>query len=167
MSFRGLSLALLLWVSSSAAWSQEFIVSKDLKFEIPEPAAIIHSGESVFLKYTDWSLSHTVLNPKTFYTGVDLTGLLEAYIRTIFEPEKSELVNWLQFMAKEQAKAFKLTDKNTQKVSLGNFTLYSVFDSSDKNGHIFLVGKDYISHFNILSDKKNYSNFIKLLKGRL
>lgn len=165
MSRRKIALSLLLCVISTHTWSQKFIASKDIQLDLPDSAIIIQSGNSVLFKYPDWTLNHQIIDPKTFYQGVDLTGLLQIFIRNIFEPNEGELANWLQFIAKEQAKGFKVTDKNTSQFSLGEFEVYSVFDSGEKSGNIFLVGQDYVSHFNVLSDKKVFVKLLDILKG--
>lgn len=164
MSIKNVFLILILCILSIDASSQAFVASKDIKLDLPADPIIIHSGGSILFKYPDWVLSHQILNPQTFYTGIDLTDLLQSYIRNIFEPKVGSLVNWLQVMAKDQAKAFKVTDENHRKFILKEFTVYSVFDSEGKNGHIFLIGKGYVSHFNVLSDEKAYLNFLEILK---
>lgn len=164
MSIKNVFFILMLNILSVDASSQNFVASKGIKLNLPTDPIIIHSGESIFFKYPDWVLAHQVLNPRTFYTGIDLTGLLQSYIRNIFEPKIGALANWLQVMAKGQAKAFKVSDENYRKFILNEFTVYSVFDSEGKNGHIFLVGKGYVSHFNVLSDEKTYLNFLEVLK---
>lgn len=167
MRLRNIFLIYISCLLSLDTLSQEFIVSKDIRIELPQAPVIAHSGGSVLFKYPDWVLSHEALNPKTFYAGVDLTGQLQTYIRNIFEPKKGDLVSWLQIMAKEQAAAFKVTDKNSSKFQVKEFTVYSVFDGGERNGHVFLLGKDYASHFNIISDEQEFLAFLALLKGSI
>jgi len=167
MLVRKVALSFLLCVIYTQAWSQTFIISKDIQLDLPDSAIILQSGNSVLFKYPDWVLSHQIIDPKTFYPNVDLTGLIQIYIRNIFEPKEGELPNWLQFIAKEQAKAFKVTNKNTSQFTLGEFEVYCVFDSVEKNGNIYLVGNDYVSHFNVLSDKQGFYQFLNVLKGSI
>lgn len=159
-------IALMLFVLSINTWAQTLIVSKDIRLDLPDAISIAHSGE-LLLKYPDWNLSHETLNPKTFYPSVDLTGLLGTYVRNIFEPKDGELPKWLQVMAKEQSIAFNSTDNNKSQFSAGVFTVYTVFDSDNNIGHVFLIADDYVSHFNVLSNKEKFLDFVGIIKRSL
>lgn len=167
MFLKNVVLSIAFIVISMNTWSLEFIASKDIKLILPDTPIVAHSGDSIIFKYPNWVVRHQILNPKTFYQGVDLTGIFQAYIRNIFEPGGGDLAAWMLEMAKEQAKTFKVTKKNMSKSMHTDFTLYSVFDSEGRNGHIFLVGKDYVSHFNLISTEKEYLEFLEILKGSL
>ena len=167
MLFRKTLYLMFLGLLSLDLWSQEFIASKDIRITLPEAPIIVQSGESVLFKYPDWVLGHEILDPKTFYRGVDLTGQLPSYIRNIFEPKEGDLPSWLQVLAQEQALVFKVSDKTYNKTVLKDFTIYSVFDLENKNGHIFLVGTDYVSHFNVLSSESKHKEILKLLERSL
>ncbi len=165
MLTRKVFLSFLLSVIAMHSWSQTFIVSEDIKLDLPNTAVILHSGNAVLFKYDNWVLSHQVLDPSTFYPSIDLTGLMSDFIRSIFEPKKAELPKWLQVIAQEQANAFNVSNGETQNFLLGKFEVYSVYDPNEKKGHLFLIGKDYVSHFNVLADKKEFLNFLEILKG--
>ncbi|MBQ0783639.1 MAG: hypothetical protein KBT66_05335, partial [Amphritea sp.] len=96
---------LLLFASFVSA--DKLVISPRLYIDFRPPNLIFHSGETLLVKYDDWSFTHEDIDPKTIYQGIDLSGLEHDYIESLFVPEmREDFPSWLAALSMEQAESF-------------------------------------------------------------
>jgi len=158
-----LGLVLFVLVCSNAI-SQTLIVSSSLKLDVEPASSVLHSGETLILKYSDWTLSHQILNPKTFYKKVDLTGISHEFVMHMFNKGMKDLPEWLMKLAKEQADTFAINQNSTVRFNLKTSEVMSVYDNDMQQGNIFILEPSYINHFQLIGSKARFQSFLELLK---
>lgn len=156
----------MLLTVSFGVWSQEFVVSKGLKLKLPENSIVIHSGESILFKYPNWVLSHQLLDPASVNSPVDLTGLLNTYIKTLFGDNTEKLPKWLTVMASDQSSSYGITKGDFEKFTISNYEVYAVYDQRSNQGNIFSLGKGNVDYFSVIGNYEYYEKFLKILKER-
>jgi hypothetical protein len=161
---RSILILFVVFFVSTNGWAQTLILAEDLEIEMPESAVIIHSGNSILFKYDDWVLNHQVLDPQYYYPNIDLTEWMESFIRYIFGDTDTELPEWIIVLARNQAEAFGIVSNSIEKFKSNEKLIYSTYSDKLEQGHVFLLNDGYINHFNILSEKQKYKDFIALLK---
>ncbi len=162
----GLFLSFLL-LASATCRADVLVLSHGLKLDYPAPTLISHTGQSLIFKYNDWSFIHEVVNPETIYAKVDLTGIENLFIKSIFdEKERQKLPGWLAALSSEQAREFGVAESSTEKKKIGEAELLSVFDENRRSGHIYLFEGDRIHHFVVQGEKKTYKDIIDNIKER-
>ena len=97
----------------SWACQGEIVLSRNISIAYESPRIISHSGNLLIMRYDNWYFSHEVIDPKTFYKTVDLSGIEHTFIESIFsDRERKTLPLWLGELAREQAERFGVTKKN-------------------------------------------------------
>lgn len=142
--------------------ASEFIISNKIIIKHPPANQIAHSGELVIFKYKDWSYTHEVISPENFIVSVDLTGSEHQFIKGIFDKkERAKLPSWLAVLAEEFANKIISNNKNHQKFSVGESTIYEVYNSEEQHGFIFILEDNLIHKLDVLGTNKNHADFIK------
>jgi hypothetical protein len=137
-------------------------LSGQLVLDIPSSELVIHSGSAIIFKYTDWSLTHETINPKTYIDPVDLTGLVKPYIRSALGIKDQLLADWLEMLAKKQ---FSLYKNNTASHFLAKEReIISIYSDARKQGQIYVFEKNIDHLLVILGDKNYYDAILEQIK---
>lgn len=165
-----LSLALLSTIGcvNAKVEANELVLSKDISLHYQQPEVIAHSWQLLTFKYRDWSFSHEIVNPKTMYSGIDLTGLLQNYIRSMFESEAlSKLpAGWLQELSKEQASVHGITEESSDKIKAQFGTLYYVYDKDSSEGQIYILEENQTHRIQVGSNREQFQQLISNIRER-
>lgn len=152
---------------SSVAYAETLVISQDISVDYETPAILAHSGDQVIFKYDDWSFSHSVVNPKTLYPAVDLTGLDHDFIVSIFVPaSRNSLPPWLALLAQEQAHTFGLELGKVKVKTLSGGTIYAIYSMEAKEGNIFVLEEQKIHHFQMLGAQVAFQRLLNNIKDR-
>lgn len=164
------TLALLSFLSCANATKQtnQLILSKNISVHYEQPESISHADRLVIFKYKDWYFSHQTVDPRTLYRGVDLTGLLQDFIRSMFDQEarKALPADWLEALSREQSAAFGIKDDNSGLMKKGFGALYHMFNREEGRGEIFILGENQTHWLQIHSNKETFNGLIKNIKER-
>jgi hypothetical protein len=137
-------------------------LSGQLVLDMPSSELVIHSGSAIIFKYTDWSLTHETINPKTYIGPVDLTGLVKPYIRSALGIKDQLLADWLEMLAKKQ---FSLYKNNTAShFFVKEREIISIYSDARKQGQIYVFEKNIDHLLVILGDKNYYDAILEQIK---
>ena len=157
-----ISTSLLLLNSPAYIQASELIISNKIIIKHPPANQIAHSGELIIFKYKNWSYTHEVISPENFIASVDLTGTEHQFIKGIFEKkEREKLPSWLAVLAEDFANKIISNNEKHQKFSVGDSTIYGVYNSEEQHGFIFILEENLIHKLDVLGTNKNHSDFIK------
>lgn len=157
--------ALVLLLNTQSALAQKVVFSSSLSIDVPAPEVIAHSGEVLIFKYADSYFSHELIDPKTLYGVVDLTGIEHSFIKQIFGVENThKLPEWLNELAKEQATVFGVTKKNTVVNNISNNLILSNFLESEQEGNIFFLEEYAIHRIYFSGNKEAFTILLNKLK---
>ncbi|GAB1623754.1 hypothetical protein AAOGI_38040 [Agarivorans albus] len=152
---------------SVRALAGSLIISPDIKITYPEPELISHNSDTLIVKYTDWTFSHSAINPETMYAAIDLTGVELDFIQSIFVPElRDKQPAWLSALATEQAESLGLSSNKAIDKTLGTATIYAVYNSDETMGTIFLVEDKQAHQLTVIGSRKHYLDLIQWLQLR-
>jgi|GEM_PF-753724 len=166
--FFSLFLLVILGCANAEKQPEQLLLSKNIVLHYEQPDNISHSWRTLILKYPDWYFSHEVVDPKTMYAGIDLTGLLQDYIRSIFDPEAREALpaGWLEELAREQSAAFGIKDGNAALMEKGFGSLYHMFNKEEGRGEIFILEENQAHWLQVHSSKEQFQDLIENIKER-
>lgn len=141
---------------SSTLNAQTLILSEKLKLEFDDPIFIAHSSDALIVKYESWSFMHHIVDAKSIYQKVDLSGIEELYLSSIFdETERQKLPNWLKVLSKEQADSFGVNEKNVEQKTIKDAKLLAAFDPAKSIGQVY-VFEDLKIHQITVHGKKQF-----------
>lgn len=154
--------------ANAAKQRQELILSKNISLHYQQPENITHSWRTIIFKYPDWYFSHEIVDPKVMYSGIDLTGLLQDFIRSMFDEElRGKLpAGWLEELSREQSIAFGIKDGNTGLMNKGFGALYHMFSQDEGRGEIFILEENQTHWLQIHSSKEQFQDLIENIKER-
>ncbi len=145
----------------------ELVLSQDLKLQYSQPNLTSHSSNTLILKYDDWVVSHQLVDPKTVYARVDLSGIEEQYIKSLFLPEiRNTFPEWLQALSEEQARQFGLPENSMTQEQVGNAELIGTFSKKNGEGYLYIFDKTAIHHIRVIGSEKQYQQIIENIKER-
>jgi len=152
---------------STVTFAGELVVSPSLKVTYTEPKLISHSSETLILKYEDWYFSHSLINPQTMYSSIDLSGLELEFVKSIFSPQLRETQPaWLAALSTEQAETFGLPTNKVIEKTLGTATIYAVYIADESMGHIFVIEEEQAHQLTMLGKKERFSELMSAIKER-
>ncbi len=158
-------IAMTLFMSSANA--DDLVLSTNIKVEYPSPVLIGHIGGSLVIKYKDWSFSHETLDPKTFYHRIDLTGIENDFIKSIFDRKhKSNLPEWLINISAKISESMGNDPDSTLSLKLGKADLYAGYNSKMKQGQVFILDDLTIHKIAISGSKEKFTLMVKNIKER-
>ena len=164
------TLALLSILSCANATKQtnQLILSKNIVLHYEQPEEISHADRLLIFKYQDWYFSHQNVDPKTMYRGVDLTGLLQDFIRSMFDQDarKALPAGWLEELSREQSAAFGIKDGNSGLIKKGFGSLYHMFNQEEGRGEIFILEENQTHWLQVHSSKEKFQELIENIKER-
>lgn len=79
---------IVIFLLAGCASAESLVISSKLYIDYQRPDTSLHTEDTILFKYHEWSFSHSVVGPQTFYNGIDLTGLEHDYIESLFVKEK-------------------------------------------------------------------------------
>ncbi|EPN7878713.1 hypothetical protein [Vibrio vulnificus] len=165
---KSLILALTLF-SMTVCFSQatELHLSNSVVMDLNLPKEASHSNNLLILKFDDWYFSHEVIDPKTFFSPVDLTDIQHDFVKSVFYPNlRGNFPNWLGELANEQAISLGLPKSKVIDRKFHNFELIGNYDSISKQGYIFILEEYQIHHISYFGEIINYINMIDTIKGK-
>ena len=159
--------ALYLSLVACLANAGSLVISPSFELVYEEPVSIAHSSEVVLFNYADAFFSHETLKPDTIYRGIDLSGLEEPFVRSLFVPERrADLPKWLAVLSEEQADAFNASEGKVLHKQVGKADMFAVYDAEAALGNIFLIDGKHIHHFQMSGTQDFYQNIIGWIKER-
>ena len=165
-----ISLVLLFTLSCANAEksTNELILSKSISLHYEQPENISHSWRTIIFKYPDWYFSHEIVDPKTMYPRIDLKGLLQDYIRSMFDEEARNKLpaSWLEELAREQSAAFGIKGGNAELMKKGFGELYHMFNQEEGRGEIFILEENQTHWLQVHSSKEQFQELIENIKER-
>lgn len=165
-----IAVALVTLVSCAIAdnESNELIISKNIVVEYEQPESISHTWQLLMFKYSDWYFSHQVVDPKTMYRGVDLTGMLQDFIRSMFDAENRKKLPtaWLAELSREQSEAFGINPNNSSSFTTGFGSIYQMYNEDDARGEIFIIEDSQTHWLQVHADKRKFLKLIESIKER-
>lgn len=145
----------------------ELVLSQNLKLQYSQPNLISHSSNTLILKYDDWVVSHQLVDPKTVYTRIDLSGIEEQYIKSLFLPEiRNTFPEWLQSLSAEQALQFDLPVAAVTQKQVGNAKLIGTYSKKNGEGYLYIFDKAAIHQFRVIGSEQQYQQIIESIKER-
>jgi len=149
------------------AQSGELVLSQDLALDYAEPKLISHSSNTLILKYDDWILSHRVVDPTAIYPKIDLSGVEELYLKSLFLPaSRDSLPEWLQVLAKEQAQQFGLPEGQVAADNVGDARILGTYNQNNEEGYLYIFDRAAIHQLTITGTEKQYKELIKNIRER-
>ena len=149
----------------SVCVSEPLVISAKLKVDYPKPLVILHNLNSMIFKYDEWYFSHEVINPKTMYQKLDLSGLEKNFIRSIFTDEELA-AKWLNELAKEQATIFGVGAYDVTKMNIGLAELLAVYNVKENKGYLFIIEESISHRFTMTGSKNKFNLILKSIKER-
>ena len=157
---------LIMLLNIQTAIAQKIVFSHNVSIDIPTPEVIAHSGELLIFKYNDWYFSHEAVNPKTFFSLVDLSGIEHNFIKKMYGiPPPHKQPEWLNELAKELAISFGISEKNAVISNIEKNTVLSNFIESKQEGNIFFLEKHKIHKIYFSGNKSKFTTLLNKLKG--
>ncbi|PIE41162.1 MAG: hypothetical protein CSA49_04850 [Gammaproteobacteria bacterium] len=154
-------LLILSYFLCGAAFSQTLVLSDKLQLNYGDPKLISHSENFLIVKYKDWSFMHEIVNPKNIYPKIDLTGMEQTYLRTVFGIEDvNTLPQWLIVLAKEQAQLFGIKKNNIKRKNIGESVLVAVYNSELSSAHVYIFEALKIHHIVVRGNESRLSNVL-------
>ncbi|RMF20002.1 MAG: hypothetical protein D6758_00505 [Gammaproteobacteria bacterium] len=148
------------------AHAQLLVLSDQTRVEISPPSMIAHSGDMLLLKYDNGTIFHEVVDPKTMYTQIDLTGLERSFIRSLFDTaERQKLPAWLAALSAEQADQLGVGRGKVISDKLGDRELLGVHDPDKKVAHLYLFETLKTHHLIVKGDDVLLREIIRELGG--
>lgn len=164
-AIRLLMLGILL--TAFQAQSGEWVLSQDLALDYAEPKLISHSSNTLILKYDDWVLSHRVVDPTAIHPKIDLSGVEELYLKSLFLPaSRDSLPKWLQVLAKEQAQQFGLPEGQVAADNVGDARILGTYNQKNEEGYLYIFDRAAIHQLTIMGSEKQYKDIIKNIRER-
>jgi len=152
---------------TSTVNADDLILSTNIKVEYPSPVLIGHISGSLVIKYKDWSFSHNDLDPKTFYHRVDLTGIENEFIKSMFDPKhQSKLPEWITHISGKIAEGMGNDPDSTLSRKLGKAHIYGGYSSKMKQGQVFIIDELTIHNIAISGDKEKFTSLVNNIKER-
>ncbi|WP_250655756.1 hypothetical protein [Alkalimarinus coralli] len=158
---------LLTLVFSPASFSKELILSANLAMDYPDPTLISHTRSSLIFKYDNWSFVHEVVDPKSIYKSIDLTGIDQVFLISIFDKTKRDsLPSWLAALSKDQAKEFNVTPTSVEKSAIGKAKITSVYDEERQSAQLYIFEELMTHHITVYGSKEKLDLVKRSIKER-
>lgn len=160
-------LLLCILLTAFQAQSGELVLSQDLALDYAEPKLISHSSTTLIIKYDDWSLSHRVVDSTAIYPKINLSGIEEVYLHSIFLPaQRDSLPKWLQVLAEEQARQFGLPEGQVVEETVGNAMILGTYNQQNEEGYLYIFDRVAIHQMTIAGTEKQYKELIRNIRER-
>ena len=154
-------------ILSTFCSANDLIVSRNIKIVYEEPLMMSHSMNSLIFKYGGWYFSHSVVNPETMYSNIDLTGVENEFIKSLFDSDiRKKFPMWLSSLSEEQSISLGVSNNNVIEKTIGEVKLYAAYNLSDGMGHVFLIEENIAHHLTIVGSELQYKKLITWLKER-
>lgn len=153
---------------STQGFCDTLVLSQKLKVDYESPSLISHTDDSLIVKYDDWYFVHSVVNPKTVYHTVDLTGNERKYIKSIFDMDtRKEFPKWMAELSSEQAQEFGIKGvDDVLKYNVGKTDVLSTYDQEKSAGYIYVFDELVLHHIVVFGTKRNFEAVISSIKER-
>jgi len=162
-----LGLCFIIFFNINNSIADELVISNKLSLHYSEPKLIAHSSGVLIAKYDNWYFSHELVNPKSFYGIVDLTGIEHDFLRHVFFVKtKHELPKWIIELAREQTQSFGIKKSNIFKASFDSYDILSNYVSEAKEGNIFILEEHQIHKVNVFGEKDKFEVILKAIQER-
>jgi len=162
-----MSIFIAMTLFMSPANADELVLSTNIKVEYPSPVLIGHIGGSLVVKFKDWSFSHENLDPKTFYHRIDLTGIENEFIKSIFNRKhKSNLPEWLINISAKISEGMGNDPHSVQSLKLGKAEIYAGYNSKMEQGQVFILDDLTIHKIAMSGSKEKFTLMVKNIMER-
>lgn len=161
--------AVMVWMvaSSSLASAGNLVLSQDLEMSYPDPLLISHTSTMLLIKFDGWVLSHEVVNPSSIYSNIDLSGVEEDYLKSVFQPEiRESLPKWLRVLSEEQALSFGLPESGVTNRVVGEFEIFGSYNEHIDSGYIYVFDRAAIHSLTVLGSEDRFNEVITSIKER-
>lgn len=160
-------LFLILFLHSTFIGANEFVLSSEVSLDYPNPVLISHTQDSLIFKYDGWMFAHNVVNPKSMYQAIDLTGLEKDYIQALFFPEKiNRLPTWLGKLAQDQSTEFSFTNSLNVEEGSNNPKILAGFNKLNGIGHAYIFDVNSTHHIVFNGKKDKFELIVKNVRKR-
>lgn len=149
---------------STVCLSETLVISSDIQVEYPKPLLIANGGGLIF-RYDDWYFSHELVNPKSFYPKINLTGIDKIFFKAVFTGDTLP-TKWLNELAIEQAEAFGVTKSNVEFIKIKQAEIMGVYNEKNKSGQIFILENLITHNFYINGSKEKFKLILSKIKAR-
>ncbi|NOZ51966.1 MAG: hypothetical protein GXP08_02300 [Gammaproteobacteria bacterium] len=161
------TLCLFICFYAGSCFSDVLVLSHKLKIDYPKANLISHTQDSLIVKYDNWYFVHSVVDPKSIYSNIDLTGTENKFLRSIFDKNiRAELPGWLAALSNDQAKEFGVTINNVKHNKIGNADLLSVYDKDRSTAYTYIFDELTIHNIVVFGSEENYTTLINNIKER-
>ncbi|WP_199610664.1 hypothetical protein [Flocculibacter collagenilyticus] len=153
---------------TSSCVASELILSSKLSLSYSEPKVVAHTGNMLIFKFSDWSFSHEVINPKSFNSAVDLTEIEHDFVNSLFYPAlRKSFPPWLSSLSEETAASLAINAEQVSNTTVGNnIKVFSSYDKKEKQGYVFLLEEQQIHLLNIQGSANAFKQFVERIKER-
>ncbi len=152
---------------STGCIAANLVISDKLAISYSKPNIIVHTQNSLILKYEDWWFSHEVVDGERVYPGMDLTEHLPQFIRSIFNAKIRKHVSpELSALSEEQAKVFGVTRDNVMREKRGVAELMAIYDVKSKRGDVYVIEERMIQHVEVSGSEAKFVELISNIKER-
>lgn len=144
----------------------DLALTNKLHVEVENPLSVALAGEGLVFVYSNGAISVKRVNPKNVYDAVDLTGMLQLFVKAVFDVSQRRQLpaQWMDELAKQQAKAYGIKKDNWRHQRIGEADLYMVFDAEGKTGNVFVLENGLTYQIQITGDKGRYSSFVESIR---
>lgn len=152
---------------ASLAHAGNLVLSQDLEIHYPTPVLISHTSTVLLVKFDDWVLSHQVVDPTSIYPQVDLSGIEDTYIQSIFKPEvRNTLPKWLRVLSEEQAVEFGLPDGGVTQRKVGEFEILGTYSEKHGSGYLYIFDRAAVHYLTVQGTQDHYRDIVDSIKER-
>ena len=110
---------------------------------------------------------HELVNPRTFYPRIDLSGVERTFLRSIFySNERKKLPEWLRILSAEQAELFGVGTSNVSQKRVGQAEIVGVLNSQESSSHLYIFEELKIHHLQVNGDNKKFKAVIESIEAR-
>ena len=145
------------------AQGDQLVLSSHLKLEYPAPILISHTENRLIIKYKDTAISHNIVNPKTMYPNIDLSGYHINYIYTLFDKKiDAALPTVINELANQQKEIMGLNKQQGYLKTTQYYQLLASYDPKNQIAHVFIIEENKTHH---LAIDGNQDYLYKIING--
>ena len=163
-------LSLFLFTSlciSSFCLAGDLVISNKLMLQYSSPKLIVHTQNSLIIKYKEWWFAHEIVDSSTLYAGIDLSDNLSLFIRSIFNKDlRKSLPDDLAQLSKTQAHVFGVSPETIGTKQLSTAEVIHVFDPHSKKGNIFIIEELQVHRIDASCTQDEFKNIVSNIKER-
>ena len=159
--------SLLFIFCTSCSGNGSLILSSETSVDYPPPKLIAHVSNLLFIKYDNWDFTHEPFDPVEFNHLIDITGFERDFVKSLFVPAiRESFPKWLREFSRGQAIAFGITENKSVHKKFDNIEYYSIFDSNETKGYIFIIETNQIHYLTFSGEIEQYTKLINSIKER-